>query len=44
MISRQKNAIKVDSLEKSVGAAVDVAMSQYSLEDLKANGTFVGFR
>ena len=39
MISRPKNAIEVGALEESVGAAVDVAMSKYSLEDLKTKDT-----
>ena len=43
MISRQKNAIEVGALEESVGAAVDAAMSKYSLEDLKTKGTCFNF-
>ena len=43
MISRQKNAIEVGALEESVGAAVDAAMSKYSLEDLKTKGTCLNF-
>ena len=43
MISRQKNAIEVGALEESVGAAVDVALSEYSLEDLKTKGTCLNF-
>ena len=40
MMSRQKNQITVEAMEESVGAAVDVAISQFSAEDLKTNGIY----